>query len=89
MDALPAHVEKRGLYQRTSPCPGVKFRFILRLERFGFRNLLQRAVSKDWSCPGHQKIFSFFNSFKKLLCNFLKELKKENKVSCRRQRVVF
>jgi len=39
--------------------------------------------------PGCQKIFSFFNSFKKLLCNFLKELKKENKISRREQRTVF
>jgi hypothetical protein len=44
---------------------------------------------KPGLAPGHQKIFSFFNSFKKLQSNFLKELKKENKVSCRRQRVVF
>jgi hypothetical protein len=40
---------------------------------------------KPGLAPGHQKIFSFFNSFKKLQSNFLKELKKENKVSCRRQ----
>ncbi len=38
---------------------------------------------------GRQKIFSFFNSNKKLLYNFLLELKKENKISCRRQSVVF
>ncbi len=36
-----------------------------------------------------KKIFSFFNSNKKFQSNFLLELKKENKISCRRQSVVF
>jgi len=36
------------------------------------------AVSKDQSLPLHEILFSFFNSLKKLLCNFFKELKKEN-----------
>ncbi len=39
--------------------------------------------------PGRQKMFSFFNSNKKLQSNFLLELKKENKISCWEQRAVF
>ena len=37
--------------------------------------------------PGGQITVSFFNSNKKLQSNFLFELKKENKISCRWQRL--
>ncbi len=49
----------------------------------------QGLPQKTVLAPGSQKIFSFFQSFKKLLCNFLKDWKKENKISCRRQATVF
>ncbi len=51
---------------------------------------LDRGLSqKTVFAPGSQKIFSFFNSNKKLQSNFLFELKKENEISCRWQSVVF
>lgn len=49
------------------------------------RKLFQKTVLAH----GLQKIGSFFNPFKKLLCNSLNGLKKEPKIPCRRQRTDF
>jgi hypothetical protein len=43
----------------------------------GGRKLQKQAASKNGFAHGSQEIVSFFNSCKKLLCNFLHELKKE------------
>ncbi|MBK8877275.1 MAG: hypothetical protein IPN74_01585 [Haliscomenobacter sp.] len=47
------------------------------------------AVSKDRFRPWQPENSFFFQFFKKLQSNFLKELKKETKISCRWQRLVF
>ncbi len=60
------------------------------------RALYQRRKGRAWAClkrpsspPAAKKYFLFFNSNKKLQSNFLLELKKENKIPCRWQRLVF
>ncbi len=57
------------------------------MRRLMFR--LLELSQKTVFAQGSNKIFSFFKFNKKMKSNFLLNLKKENKISCQRQRVVF
>jgi len=60
------------------------------IQLFFICNFFKEGLSqKTVFAQGSKKIFSFFNFNKKLRSNFLLKLKKENKISCRRQSVVF